>query len=77
MRDTWENSKIMKRVNHENLNPQDKDDMNVLAKHVGLESTDVRAIAMAYGDWSNLAQSFQVERDVVEIIKASCVEVKA
>lgn len=77
MRDTWDDAQIMKRVNHVNLNPQNKDDMSLLAKHVGLETNDVRAIAMAYGDWTNLAQSFQVGRDVVEIIKASCVEVTA
>ena len=75
MRDTWDNAKIMKRVNNVNLNPQNNNDMNLLAKQVGLETNDVRAIAMAYGDWTNLAKSFQVRLDVVEIIKASCVEV--
>jgi hypothetical protein len=75
MRDTWEDARIMKRVKHVNLNPQNNNDMNVLAKQVGLETNDVRAIAMTFGNWDRLAQHFQVGLDVVEIIKASCVEV--
>lgn len=73
--DTWEDARIMKMVSHTNLNPRNNNDMLYLAKELNLESTDVRAIAMSVGDWSRLAEHFQVRRDVVNIIKASCLEV--
>ena len=72
--DTWENASIMKSVKHTNLNPRNSNDMKVLAKQLDLETTDVRAIAMSVGDWTKLAKHFQVRRDVVDIIKASCLE---
>ena len=72
--DTWENASIMKSVKHTNLNPRNSNDMKVLAKQLNLETTDVRAIAMSVGDWTKLAKHFQVRRDVVDIIKASCLE---
>lgn len=74
MHDTWENAQIMKSVQHTNLNPHNRNHMIVLAKQLDLESTDVRAIAMSIGDWSKVAEHFQVGRDVVDIIKASCLE---
>ena len=72
--DTWENASVMKSVKHTNLNPRNSNDMKVLAKQLNLETTDVRAIAMSVGDWTKLAKHFQVRRDVVDIIKASCLE---
>ena len=72
--DTWENARIMKSVKYKNLNPRNSNDMKVLAKQLDLETTDVRAIAMSVGDWTKLAKHFQVRRDVVDIIKASCLE---
>jgi hypothetical protein len=74
MHDTWENAQIMKSVHYQNLDPYSGNDMRVLAKQLDLESTDVRAIAMSIGDWSKVAEHFQVGRDVVDIIKASCLE---
>ena len=74
MHDTWENAQIMKSVQYTNLNPHNRNHMIVLAKQLDLESTDVRAIAMSIGDWSKVAEHFQVGRDVVDIIKASCLE---
>jgi hypothetical protein len=74
MHDTWEDAQIMKSVQYQNLNPRNRNDMRVLAKQLDLESTDVRAIAMSVGDWTRLAEHFQVGRDVVNIIKASCLE---
>jgi len=74
MHDTWENAQIMKSVQYTNLNPHNSNHMSILAKQLDLESTDVRAIAMSIGDWSKVAQHFQVGRDVVDIIKASCLE---
>ena len=73
--DTWENASIMKSVSRVNLNPKNAHDMRFLAKQVELEPADVRAIAMSIGDWDRVAKHFQVGRDVVDIIKASCVEV--
>tara|TARA_R110000765_G_scaffold345957_1_gene436165 strand:- start:501 stop:2315 length:1815 start_codon:yes stop_codon:yes gene_type:complete len=75
MHDTWDDAKIMKGVKYQNLNPRSGRDMGVLAKQLNLESNDVRAIAMSIGNWSRLAEHFQVRRDVVNIIKASCLEV--
>jgi hypothetical protein len=72
--DTWENASVMKSVKYTNLNPRNSNDMKVLAKQLNLETTDVRAIAMSVGDWTKLAKHFQVRRDVVDIIKASCLE---
>ena len=72
--DTWENASVMKSVKYTNLNPRNSNDMKVLAKQLDLETTDVRAIAMSVGDWTKLAKHFQVRRDVVDIIKASCLE---
>lgn len=74
MHDTWDDARIMKSVQYKNLNPRNRNDMTVLAKQLDLETTDVRAIAMSVGDWSKLAEHFQVGRDVVNIIKASCLE---
>jgi hypothetical protein len=73
--DTWEDASIMKSVSRVNLNPKNAHDMRFLAKQVELEPADVRAIAMSIGDWDRVAKHFQVGRDVVDIIKASCVEV--
>ena len=74
MHDTWDDVRIMKSVKYTNLNPQSGSDMRVLAKQLDLETNDVRAIAMSVGNWSKLAEHFQVGRDVVNIIKASCLE---
>ena len=74
MHDTWDDTNIMKSVKYTNLNPQSGSDMRVLAKQLDLETNDVRAIAMSVGNWSKLAEHFQVRRDVVNIIKASCLE---
>tara|TARA_R110002051_G_scaffold323491_3_gene417277 strand:+ start:2020 stop:3819 length:1800 start_codon:yes stop_codon:yes gene_type:complete len=74
MHDTWDDASIMKSVQYNNLNPHNGKDMRVLAKQLNLETTDVRAIAVSIGDWTKLAEHFQVGRDVVNIIKASCLE---
>jgi hypothetical protein len=73
--DTWEDASIMKSVANKNLNPRNPNDMSRLAKQLDLESADIRAIAMSIGDWDRIAKHFQVRRDVVNIIKASCMEV--
>jgi hypothetical protein len=75
MHDTWEDANIMKSVKHRNLNPRNSKDMKILAKQLNLETNDVRAIAMSIGDWTKLSEHFQVRRDVVDIIKASCLGV--
>ena len=73
--DTWEDASIMKSVANKNLNPRNPNHMSRLAKQLDLESADIRAIAMSIGDWDRIAKHFQVRRDVVNIIKASCMEV--
>jgi len=65
----------MKSVANRNLNPTNPNHMSRLAKELDLESADIRAIAMSIGDWDRIAKHFQVRRDVVNIIKASCMEV--
>ena len=75
MHDNWEDSNIMKSVSRTNLNPKNPNHMSYLAKELDLQPTDVCAIAMSIGDWSKIAKHFQVRRDVVNIIKASCAEV--
>ena len=74
MHDTWEDARVMKMVSQTNLNPQNNNDMLYLAKELNLQSNDIRAIAMTIGDWDKVAKHFQVRRDVVNIIKASCME---
>jgi hypothetical protein len=75
MHDNWADASIMKSVSRTNLNPKNRNHMSYLAKELDLQPTDVCAIAMSVGDWSKIAKHFQVRRDVVNIIKASCAEV--
>ena len=46
-------------------------DANLLAKHVGLTSGDVRTIAHTTGDWYEVAKNFNIEPDIVKVIKVN------
>ena len=44
-------------------------DVNQIAKHVGLTSSEVNSINESMGDWHKIAKAFQVQPKVVKVIK--------